>query len=74
MSQFNSKAKPSHEVFAVAERKNQKSIWTKIGACWPHDDGNGFNLKLQFMPVSDASLVIRLRTEKPDQGKSEEAA
>jgi len=50
MSKTNSK--PSHEVFAVAERKGQKSHWLKIGACWAHEDGQGFNLKLEALPLN----------------------
>ena len=68
MTKTNSK--PSHEVFAVSERKNDqdKSHWLKIGACWPHDDGKGFSMKLEALPLNGASLVIRVRTDKVVEG------
>ena len=58
-------SKPSHEVFAVSETKGDKSRWLKIGACWAHDDGKGFNVKLEALPLNGASIVIRVRTDKP---------
>jgi len=57
---------PSHRVYAVT--KNGKSnYWQAIGAVWPHADGEGFNLKLDYLPLDPgADIVIR----KP---KAEEA-
>ena len=72
MSKTNSK--PSHEVFAVSERKGQKSHWLKIGACWAHDDAKGFSLKLEALPLNGASIVIRVRTDKPDTDITEGGA
>lgn len=53
---------PTHEVFAVrrdGDGDDAKSFWTKIGAAWPHKDGDGFNLKLELLPLDGAELVIR---------------
>jgi hypothetical protein len=58
---------PSHRVYAVT--KNGKSnYWREIGAAWAHKDGEGFNLKLDYLPLNGAEIVIR----KP-QPKAEEA-
>lgn len=67
MSKSNSK--PSHEVFAVTERNGQKSHWLKIGACWAHEDSKGFNLKLEALPLNGASIVIRVRSDKPQSAE-----
>ena len=67
-----SNSRPSHEVFAVTERKGQKSHWLKVGACWAHDDGKGFNLKIEALPLNGASLVIRVRTDKPSEADAQE--
>lgn len=57
--------KPSHAVYHV-EGEGQKKFWTKIGAAWPHDDGEGFNINLTCLPV-DGRLVIRKPREDTQQ-------
>jgi hypothetical protein len=56
---------PSHRVYAVT-KNGKRNFWQPIGAVWPHSDGEGFNLKLDYLPLNDAEIVIR----KP---KAEEA-
>lgn len=50
--------KPTHRVFAVTKR-GEKRFWQDIGACWAHKDGKGFGIKLEFLPLNGAELVIR---------------
>jgi len=57
--------KPSLYAYAVKERgRNQKAIWTKIGAAWPHEKGKGFTIELEAFPI-DGRLV--LTEPKPDE-------
>ena len=50
---------PTYTVYQVIDReKNNKAIWTKIGAAWPHQDGSGFNLQLNAVPLT-GSIVLR---------------
>ena len=49
---------PSHRVYAVV-RNGKQSYWHPIGAAWPHGDGEGFNLKLDYLPLNGADIVIR---------------
>ncbi len=50
--------KPTYLVYAVKNRgRNQKAIWTRIGAAWPHKGGNGFSIELEALPV-DGRLVL----------------
>lgn len=50
--------KPTLYAYAVKERgRNQKSIWTRIGAAWPHEKGKGFTIELEAFPV-DGRLVL----------------
>ena len=60
---------PSHLVYHVEEWEgDQGGIWTKIGACWPHQDGKGYNLQLQFLPLNaNGRLTIRLNEPKEKQ-------
>ncbi len=46
-----------HGVYVV-DGEGDKAFWTKIGAAWAHEDGNGFNVTLTAMPI-DGRLVIR---------------
>jgi hypothetical protein len=52
---------PTHRVYAVKKigDDKKKSHWTEIGAVWAHQDGKGFNVKLDFLPLADAEIVIR---------------
>lgn len=58
--------RPTHRVYAVT-KSGDKKFWQMIGACWPHADGDGFNVKLDLLPLNGAEIVIR----KP---KADEAA
>jgi hypothetical protein len=60
---------PSHRVYAVTKNGN-RNYWQKIGAVWPHGDGEGFNLKLDYLPLNGAEIVIR----KPKADEADAAA
>ncbi len=63
--------KPSLFAYAVKDRgRNQKAIWTRIGAAWPHEKGKGFTIELDAFPV-DGRLV--LTEPKPDDKGEGEA-
>ncbi len=54
-----SNRQPSHVVFHVQDRdKSEKGFWTRIGAMWPHEDGKGFNIQVNVMPL-DGRLTVR---------------
>lgn len=53
--------KPTHRIFAVSKRgEGKKSHWQEIGAAWAHKDGKGLSLKLDFMPLNGAEVVLRV--------------
>jgi hypothetical protein len=54
------KTKPKTRPYAayVVEGEGDKAFWTKVGAAFVHEDGEGFNLVLTAMPLS-GRLVIR---------------
>ena len=62
--------RPSHRVFAVS-KNGERSFWRDIGAAWSHADGEGFNVKLDFLPLNGAEIVIR--KPKPETGDLAEA-
>jgi hypothetical protein len=75
-SVMDNKKTPSHEVYHVRNWKgqdgaSQRGTWTKVGACWPHKDGKGYDLVFD-VPVHAERLVARVREEKP-QGTGKES-
>ena len=50
--------RPSHKVFAVT-KSGERAFWQEIGAVWAHGDGEGFNMKLDLLPLNGAEIVIR---------------
>ncbi len=57
---------PSHAAFHVREfgkNGNRKSVWTRVGAAWPHADGQGFNVQIECVPL-DGRLSLRVITER----------
>jgi hypothetical protein len=53
---------PSHIAYQVRDREGQKGFWTRIGSAWAHQDGKGFNIQLDCVPL-DGRVVLRLATE-----------
>lgn len=59
---------PSHRLYAVTKRPgSEKAYWAPIGAAWAHRDGKGFAIKLEYLPVNGAEIVLRLIEEKSDR-------
>ena len=50
--------RPSHLVYAVT-KTGERNFWHAIGAAWVHGDGWGFNVKLDYLPLNGAEIVIR---------------
>ncbi|MGH7243418.1 MAG: hypothetical protein ACREJD_08390 [Phycisphaerales bacterium] len=57
---------PTHAAYHVREGKDKKGFFTRIGAAWPHKDGNGFNVQLEGLVPLDGRLTLRVITEKRD--------
>ena len=49
---------PSHRIYAVTHDGKQ-SYWRTIGAAWAHGDGDGFNMKLDYLPLNGAEIIVR---------------
>jgi hypothetical protein len=59
MTNTESTKRPTHRVYAVRKSGNDKSYWTEIGAAWPNQDGKGFNIKLNLLPLDGSEIVMR---------------
>ncbi|WP_254508992.1 hypothetical protein [Anatilimnocola floriformis] len=54
---------PSHIAYQVREREGKKGFWTRIGSAWAHNDGKGFNLQLECVPL-DGRITLRTANEE----------
>jgi hypothetical protein len=61
--------RPSHRALVNLGDEKQK-IWREIGAMWPHQDGNGFTLKLDLIPASAREIVIRTLKDAETDGEA----
>ena len=56
---------PTHIAYHVRDREGKKGFWTRIGAAWQHNDGKGFSVQLEVVPL-DGRIALRVATEKKD--------
>ena len=51
--------KPTLIAYAVKDPlgAEQKAIWTRIGAAWPHEKGPGYSIRLDALPI-DGRIVL----------------
>jgi hypothetical protein len=59
-------AAPAYRVYTVIKRDGKDDFWLNLGVAFPHEDGEGFNILLQALPL-DAKLVLRTYKEKPEE-------
>ena len=66
--------KPSLLAYTVKNRgKNQKAIWTRIGAAWPHNSGIGFSIELEALPVDGRLVLIPPKSDEDAEAPAGEA-
>lgn len=59
--------RPSHAVYLV-EGEGEHAFWTKIGAAWPHQGGEGFNIQLSAIPLTGRLVVIKAKPQSEREG------
>jgi hypothetical protein len=69
MTTPTSSKRPSHGVYVV-EGEGKEAYWTKVGAAWAHNDGDGFSLQLTALPIN-GRLSIRKLKPKADSASEE---
>ena len=59
---------PNYRAYTVVKREGQDDFWLAIGAAFQHQDGDGFNVVLQALPIpnGDGQCKIVLRPPKAD--------
>jgi hypothetical protein len=61
----------SHRVFTVIKRDGQDDFWLPIGAAFPHQSGDGFNVILQALPLPDKDGQCKLVLRPPKEDKDD---
>lgn len=56
---------PTHSLYVV-HGDGETARWTRIGAAWPNQDGKGFSMKLDAMPVT-GRVVLRQNRPRDEQ-------
>lgn len=56
---------PTHIAYHVRDREGHKAIFTRIGAAWPHKDGNGFNIQIESVPL-DGRITLRVASDNKE--------
>ncbi len=59
MTNTDTPNRPTHRVYAVRKAGKEKAYWTQIGAAWVNQDGKGFNIKLNLVPLDGTEIVMR---------------
>ena len=60
------RGQPDYRAYTVIKREGKDDYWLNLGVAFRHEDGEGFNLLLQAMPL-DGKLVLRTYKEKPEE-------
>ena len=60
---------PAMRAFTVIKREGQDDFWLAIGAAFAHQNGDGYNVILQALPIpnGDGQCKIVLRPPKKDE-------
>lgn len=60
-----------YRVYSIIERPKQDDYWLNIGVAFPHENGDGFNVILQALPIHGNGKIV-LRAYDPEKHKAEE--
>jgi hypothetical protein len=64
--------KPTYAAYTVHKREGQDDFWVAIGAAFMHQDGEGYNIVLQALPL-DGKIVLRPPKAQSDEQSAQQA-
>lgn len=69
MTTSNPSTAPAFAAYQVRDIQGDvnKGFWTRIGAAWPHHDGEGFTVRLDCIPTN-GRIVIRTAKARSAEG------
>ena len=57
-----------YRIYSIVPRPKQEDFWLNIGVAFAHDDGQGFNILLQALPIhGDGKIVMRAYDASKDE-------
>ena len=62
-------AAPAFRAYTVIKRDGKDDFWLNLGVAFPHDDGEGFNLLLQALPIDGKIVLRRYKEEDAEEEK-----
>lgn len=63
---------PSHVAYSVRESREGESYFNRVGAAFPHKDGQGFNIDLEAFPTN-GKVVLRTPQERLQEQRQPDA-
>ena len=60
-----------YRVYSIIERPKQDDYWLNIGVAFPHENGDGFNVILQALPLQGNGKLV-VRAYDPEKHEAEE--
>jgi hypothetical protein len=57
---------PAYRAFTVVKREGQDDFWLPIGAAFPHQSGDGYNIVLQALPIPDRDGQCKIVLRPPE--------
>jgi hypothetical protein len=55
-----------YRVYSIIQRERQDDYWLNIGVAFPHEDGKGFNVMLQALPMHGNGKIVLREHEAKD--------
>ena len=62
---------PAYRAFTVVKREGQDDFWLAIGAAFPHQSGDGYNVVLQALPIPDREGQCKIVLRPPKETDKE---
>lgn len=59
---------PALIAWHVREAKGGKAYWTRIGAAWPHQNGDGHSLQLDLYPPDGRIVLLPPKADEAAEG------
>ncbi len=60
---------PNYTAYTVVKREGQDDFWLNIGAAFMHQDGEGFNVVLQALPINGKIVLRPPKSDAKDDPK-----
>ncbi len=64
-----STAQPAMRAFTIIKREGQDDFWLPIGAAFPHQSGDGYNVVLQALPIPNGDGQCKIVLRPPRDGE-----